>query len=433
MRSHHHFSALQPLDLSRWRNAPNWAIAVGLVLAVVGALVNARQFGYSWLLAFMFFLSLSLGALFLVLVHHLFDAGWSVPIRRCCEHLACLSSPWMAIMFVPVALLAPRLYPWMGPELQAAPDHALHAKLPLFTRPAFYGIAVACFGLWYLISSNLRKWSLRQDETGSARCTYAMRRWSAAGMWVFAITLTLGVIFWMKALVHQWFSTMYGVYYFAGSVWLTLATVYVLIKVLERTGPLRGILHEHQYYFLGSLFFAFTVFYAYIHFSQYFIIWNANVPEETFYYKLREQGTWYGVSMVIIFGHFFLPFLALLRIDAKHYFPLMAFFAGWAWLMHYLDLSFNIMPVPHPDGFPFRWVWLDLGCLALIGGVLAKVFLKSFRAHPPYPLKDPRLLEALGHYHPKPRLMSGGELEETEEIEEQIRGVPGSEAQRGAK
>jgi hypothetical protein len=260
-----------------------------------------------------------------------------------------------------------------------------------------------------------------------------MRRWSAVGIFVFAFTLTFGAIFWMKALVHQWFSTMYGVYYFAGSVWLTLATVYVLTKALERTGTLRGILHEHQYYFLGSLFFAFTVFYAYIHFSQYFIIWNANVPEETFYYKLREQGSWYGVSMIIIFGHFFLPFLGLLRIDVKHYFPAMAFFAVWAWLMHYLDLAFNIMPVPHPEGFPFRWVWLDVGCLALMGGILAKVFLRDLRAHAPYPQKDPRLAEALGHYHPKPRLISGGELGETEEIEDQIGGLPDPEARGGAK
>jgi hypothetical protein len=134
-----------PLDVSKWRQAPNWAIAVGLVLAGAGALINLKQFGYSWLLAFMFCLSLTLGALFLVLVHHLFDAGWSVPIRRTCEHLACLASPWLAIFFIPIALLASRLYPWMGPELQAAPDHALQAKWPLFTKPAFYLVAAFCF------------------------------------------------------------------------------------------------------------------------------------------------------------------------------------------------------------------------------------------------------------------------------------------------
>jgi len=117
-------SAAQPLDLSRWRRAPTWAIATGVVLAGAGALINLKQFGYSWLLAFMFFLSLTLGALFLVLMHHLFDAGWSVPIRRSCEHLACLASPGLAVFFIPIALLAARLYPWMGPAQQAAPPGA---------------------------------------------------------------------------------------------------------------------------------------------------------------------------------------------------------------------------------------------------------------------------------------------------------------------
>jgi hypothetical protein len=116
---------------------------------------------------------------------------------------------------------------------------------------------------------------------------------------------------------------MYAVYYFAGSAWLTIATVYVITMTLDRLGVLREVLHNHQYYFLGSLLFAFTVFYAYIHFAQYFIIRNANLPEEAFWYVIREKGTWFWVGMVIIFGNFFLPFLALLRIDVKSVFPFM--------------------------------------------------------------------------------------------------------------
>ena len=422
MSAHKHISVARPLDLERWRSLPTWLIGAGGLLALIGLLVSPTQFGYSWLLAFMFYLSICLGAMFLVLVHHLFDAGWSVPIRRFCEHLACLSSPAMAFLFLPIALLATRLYPWLGANLQASPDHALAVKWPLFTRPMFYLIAALCFGVWWAVSSNLRKWSLRQDEDGSAACTHAMRRWSAAGIFLFAITLTLASVLWMKSLEHAWFSTMYGVYYFAASVWLTLATVYVITVLLERTGKLRGLLHEHQYYFLGTLLFAFTVFYVYIHFFQYFIIWNANVPEETFWYKLRERGSWWNIGMILIFGHFFVPFLALLRIDAKHFFPLMTFLCVWAWLMHFFDLAFNIMPVPHPDGFPLRWLWLDLGCLAFIGGWLLRLFVRDLSQYRPYPVRDPRLAEALGHYHPKPRLMSGGELGETEDFEEQLEG-----------
>jgi hypothetical protein len=185
---------------------------------------------------------------------------------------------------------------------------------------------------------------------------------------------------------------------------------------------LSEVLHEHQYYFIGSLMFAFTVFYAYVTFAQYFIIWNGNMPEETFWYVVREQGTWWYVGLVIIFGHFFVPFLALLRIDVKSMFPFMFAIAAWQWLMHAIDLSFNIMPIPHPNGFPILWLWLPLGCFAFMGGLLATVFLKKYAAYPPYPLKDPRLIEAMGYYHPVPTQISGGELDETD----LLRGAPRS-------
>jgi hypothetical protein len=115
---------------------------------------------------------------------------------------------------------------------------------------------------------------------------------------------------------------------------------------------------------------------------------------------------------VIIFGHFFLPFLALLRIDVKSIFKYMVPLCVWAWLMHWLDLSFNIMPVLHPEGFPWQWCWLSLGCGAFMAGLLATVFLKKYAAHPPYPIKDPRLIEAMGFYSPVPTQISGGELDE---------------------
>ena len=387
-------AARPPLDLSKWRSLPNKLIGTGALLVALGLAVSGahdgfRQFGYCWLLAFMFFLSLCLGAMFLVLVHHLFDAGWSVPLRRFNEHLACLVFPWMAVFFIPIALLAPRIYQWMGPQLQAHPDHSLHSKWPMFTLPGFYLISAACFAVWAVLSRGLRKWSIAQDATGESRCTFKMRGYSYWGIFAFAFSLTFGAIIWMKALMYEWFSTMYGVWYFAASVWLTLGTIYVITLILDRQNVIHDVLHENQYYFLGSVFFAFTVFYAYVTFAQYFIIWNANMPEETFWYVLRERGTWFYVGVILIFGHFFVPFLSLLRIDVKSTFPIMIALAAWAWLMHYVDLSFNIKPAADPSGFPFRWVWLDLGCMALMGGVLAKVFLRDFAAHAPFPHQGP--------------------------------------------
>src|SRR5512142_1466450 len=127
---------LSPLDFSRWRNIPGRLIGVGGVLCLVGALLDLKQFGYSWLLAFMFYLSLVLGATFLVMMHHLFDASFSVGIGRFCEHLACLVFPWMALFFLPIAVLAPKIYSWMSADPRW--DHDVAAKLPLFTRPGFY-------------------------------------------------------------------------------------------------------------------------------------------------------------------------------------------------------------------------------------------------------------------------------------------------------
>lgn len=402
------------LDLLKWRNLPAILMAAGAVLALLGFFFQREHFAYAWLLSFMFFLSLSLGALFLVIVHHLFDAGWSVPIRRFCEHIAALLFPWLAILFVPIALMARTLYKWMtiNPQL----DHSIRAKEPLFTQTMFYAVAAFCFLIWWLLSNRLRHWSVVQDKTGEARATYRMRFYSAIGIFLFALTLTIAAIMWVKSLQYQWFSTMYGVYYFAGSVWVALATAYVITMILDRRGVLTEALHEHQYYFLGSLLLAFTVFYAYIHFAQYFIIWNGNMPEETFWYVIRENGTWWYVGLVIVFGHFFIPFLALLRIDVKLIFPFMVPLCAWAWLMHWVDLSFNIMPVLHPDGFPFRLLWVSVGCFAFMAGLLAAVFLKAYAKYAPYPIKDPRLVEAMGFFHPVPTQISGGELDQTDQL-----------------
>jgi hypothetical protein len=386
----------------KWRKLPIILLIAGAVIALASLGYAAafkkpelyKQFAYSYLLAFMFFLSLCLGGLFLVIMHHLFDAAWSVPVRRVAEHMACLL-PVMAILFIPIAIMArPLIYNWM----QAPPtDHALHAKHPIFTMPGFYIIALALFAIWTWLSWSLRRNSLNQDKDGAAIWTYKMRKLSAGGIYIFAVTLTLGAIMWMKALEHQWFSTMYGVYYFAASVWVTLATLYLIARLLQLMGPLSGVVHTRQIHDIGVLLFAFTVFYAYIHFSQYFLIWNAAIPEETFYYVKREFGTWWQICLALVFGHFFIPFLFLLRIDFKLKLFVMIPLCAWAWVMHFCDMSFNIMPLIHKDNFVLHP--LDIACMMFFAGVLSMVFIKFFNSHPPYPIKDPRLGEALGVHH----------------------------------
>ncbi len=402
MATHQTTETVAPLDLSKWRPLSTILMAVGGLGALLGLIFFRKQFAFSWLTTYMFYLSLMLGGLFLVIAHHLFDANWSIPIRRINENLACLA-PVFAVLFLPIAFLAKDLYRWMN-VADPTTDHALYSKHPLLTMPGFYIVAIICFVSWTLISWGLRAQSLAQDKTGAASHTKKMRVLASVGVVLFALTLTLAAIMWIKALQHQWFSTMFGVWYFAGSTWLTLATVYLITMCLKRMGPLREVAGSTQFYFIGSLLFAFTVFYAYVTFAQYFIIWNANIPEETFWYVLREKGTWFQISQIIIFGHFFVPFLLLLRIDIKLMFPIMAALTAWAWLMHWCDMQFNIMPVLHPDGFVLHWI--DIACMAFFGGLLFKIWSAWYFRYPPFPQRDPRIAETLGVYVEPPEIVT---------------------------
>jgi len=411
-------------ETTNWRSIPQIAVGIGLVLCIYGLVQDKQQFAFSYLTAFMFFLSLGLGSLFLVLVHHLFDAGWSSPIRRYCEHLACLLFPWLGLAFIPIGFLGPEyIYPWMRIEDPHA-DHALHVKMALFNKPTWYAASGILFLLWGWLTHRLRYWSLQQDKSGTADfegkllfpehlivgiyrniqglpfekdqqqvvCTRMMRIHSAYGILLFAFSLTLGAILWMKSIQHQFFSTMYGVYYFAGSLWMSISVAWIIGRILKAKNIIPQ-LHTLQFYNLGTMLLAFTVFYAYIHFSQYFLIWNAAVPEETFWYVLREKGSWAYVSWTLIIGHFLIPFLALLRIDVKLTNKVMVPVFIWVLLMHYMDMYFNVMPEIHEAG-PSPAL-ADLGAMLFLGGSLVWIFMRDLFSHPVILMKDPRMGEAL--------------------------------------
>ena len=287
------------------------------------------------------------------------------------------------------------LYGWFYTD--PASDHSLDVKKVLFNRETFSVLLPGVIALLGLVGGTLRKWSVAQDKDGAAHWTSKSRKLAAGGIFLFAFGTTLVCFFLMKSLQHQFFSTMYGVYYFAGSVWVTLITLYILTMYLSQPGkPLEKVYFKRQQQDLAVLFFAFTVFYAYIHFSQYFLIWNAALPEETFWYVLREVGSWKWVGMTIIFGHFFVPFLLLLNQDIKRNMAVMVPVAVWAWLMHYLDMTYNVMPVLHPAGLKLTF-WDPLLWIALVS-ILGALFWRKYQTAAPYPLRDPRLNEAVTHH-----------------------------------
>jgi hypothetical protein len=400
MSSHQDTTHLPPpLDLSGWRKLPSALMVIGGFLSVIGFALSCKrndlhEFGFSWLLAFMFYYSLALGALFVVMVHHLTDAGWSVGIRRFCEHIASLLFPWLAILFLPILVLGKKIYSWMN--FDPATNNLVAAKLPVFTCSGFIITSAIFFGIWWLLTSQLSRWSLKQDETGAAECTRKMRFYSGWGIVAYALTLTYSGVLWMKATQYEFFSCIYGVYFFSDCAWIGLATIYVIAAVLLRQRILSPVLKQNYFYFIGVLFFGFTLFSAYTEFAQYFVVWNANMPEETFWYLIRERGNWWWLSMILIFGHCFLPFFVMLPEKVKLNFKVMIPVCLWAWVMHAADLGFNIFPALHQNGYPLKWIWLPLGTLMFMGGFLATIFLKKFNAHPPYPQRDPRLLEAMG-------------------------------------
>lgn len=391
-----------PLDLSGWRGVPKVLMVIGGILSIIGLFASPKDhfgqaFGYAWLTAFMFFLTLALGALFFTIVHHLTDAGWSVATRRFCEHIASLLFPWLAILFIPIILLAKQIFPWLS--LDYVTDHVLSAKLPLMTLPGFIIASAVLFGIWWLLTGRINYWSLRQDVTGDAVCTHKLRFHSGWGILAFAGTVTIAPTLWMQSLQYQFSSTMFGLYMFASCGWIALATMYIITAILQRQRVLSEVLKDNQFYYIGVLFFAFTLLEAYFEFAQYFVIWNGNVPDETFWYLIRENGSWWGLSMVLIFGHFFTPFILLLPVHVKMNFKIMIPICLWAWLMNYADLAFNILPAFYRYGYPLHWLWLQFGCFIFMFGLLTQVFLKKFLSHPPYPQRDPRVLEAMGIVH----------------------------------
>lgn len=362
----------------------------------------AQQFAYSYLTAFMFVLSLIVASMFFILIHHLFDAAWSVPVMRIAEHMANLIFPYGFAALLPIIglALAGKLHPWIpltdwSLTPTAAADPSLAVKAVMFNKLSFTVLLLGIFGFWAWMARSFRGYSVAQDKDGAAVWTRKARFLAGWGIFAFAVTVTVVVFLLMKSLQHQFFSTMYGVYYFAGSMWTVLATYYAITRWLQRK-ELKPVILPNHIHDLGKWFFAFTVFYAYIHFSQYFLIWNAAVPEETFWYVLREMGTWEHVGFLILFGHFFLPFLLLLRIDSKMSLNVMGPMIVWAWLMHYVDMTYNVMPVLYPKGLHLT-LWDPL-CFGGLVALFGWAWLKDFRAFPAWPQKHPRLKEALVHH-----------------------------------
>ncbi|HEX4086898.1 MAG TPA: hypothetical protein VHY22_18430 [Chthoniobacteraceae bacterium] len=362
---------------------------VGLLGSLIGAFLNITQFGFSWLVAAFYFFTLSAGCLFWLLIHHATDAEWSVMVRRVLENVAVLV-PVALILLIPAFLCASHVWSWWSIPVGKEAD--LDQKRWYLSHGFFLLRYCIYFVLLTWVATSLRRSSVAQDADGNPKRTLSMRRIGIAGIPIFAFSITFGAFDWLMGLDYRWGSTMWGVYIFAGTAGSAMALLILLTTWLRSKGYLKGVTIEH-YHIMGKLLLAFTIFWAYIGFSQYMLDWYANIPEETEYFIRRNITSWHTLSTILVIGRFFLPFPLLLLQWTKKTLKVICSVAGWILVMQYLDLYIIIMPMLHKTGFAPSL--LDVFPFLGIGGVMGVFFLWILPKNNLFPQRDPRLPESL--------------------------------------
>lgn len=375
-----------------------WLIFGGAMLAIsaVGYTIDAARFFHAYLAAYSFWISLGLGALFFVMLHHLVGAQWSVVVRRLAEVVATVI-PIMGLLFIPVLLGMSSLYEWSHADAVAS-NELLQHKAGFLNVTFFIVRSIIYFAIWIFLSRTLHQLSIQQDRGSSEALTAKMRQTSAYGMIIFALSVTLAGYDWLMSLDAHWYSTIFGVYFFAGGLLGFLALLTYLSLYLKGKKVLSEVITVEHYHDLGKLVFAFTIFWAYVGFSQYFLIWYANVPEETIWYLKRWEGSWKYVSLLIMFGQFFIPFLAMLFRATKRTPWLMKGIVIWILTVHYVDMYWLVYPTLLPEGASFSW--MEATCLLGIGGLFLWAFWSRLAANPIVPTGDPKLTASIEHVNP---------------------------------
>jgi hypothetical protein len=347
-------------------------------------------------------LALALGCLFWVMVFHLTQAGWSATIRRQFENVVILL-PAAAAMVLPVLIIEilqnGHLFAWMSKPAQS--EDLLLQEKSAYLNPWFFTLrSIVYVMLWAYLAWRLWRYSKEQDATGDKWLTNRARFTSAWGMPLFALSTAFAAFDWLMSMDYRFFSTMWGVYYFAGAAFSSIPLVVLILARLKAAGKLRGLVSEEHFHDLAKLMFAFTVFWAYIGFGQYFLIWYANIPEETSFFVARKTGGWEGLSWFLVIGHFALPFYILLWRFVRRSIPLLSVMALWAIAMELVDMYWIVRPMVYAteaDKVQIGRLWLDivgaLGPLCLFLGLI----VWKVRSGPLVPIRDPRLSEGVEH------------------------------------
>ena len=381
---------------ARWARG---GLAIGVLGLAAGAGIAGlgpagwSRFLASYLVSWVYFLSLALGMLFFVLIQHVTRAGWSVAVRRIAEGFAPNVLVPMTLLGAPILLGLDRLYPWTDHAAVAA-DHMLEAKTAWLNVPFFLARTVCYVLVWSVLAIWFHRKSTEQDATRDSRTTVALETASTAALILFAFTVTFFAFDYLMSLTPRWYSTIFGVYFFSGCVVGSFALMIVAASVVQRAGALRRAITIEHYHDLGKLMFAFTIFWAYIGFSQYMLMWYANLPEETVWYAARQTGSWTAWSLLLLFGHFLLPFFALMSRATKRRKGVLVAGAVWMLAMQWADVWWMVMPEKSPGSIGLSF--LDLAIALGIGGLFFAAAARRLGAHALLPEHDPRLPESLG-------------------------------------
>ena len=369
--------------------------AVGVVgLAATVALGLAagdglERFSYAYLVNFAYFLAITLGALFFVPLQYVTKASWSIVIRRLAEVMAA-TLPVMALLAIPVVLLDGRLYEWAVPALR---DDPLLAHKLAYLSPTWFTVRLAIyFAVWTWLAYTFWRGSVAQDASGDLKITRRLENLSGFALVIYALSVAAAAFDLLMSLDFAWFSTIFGVYYWAGGLVAFFAVLTLVTMGLQNTGRLTRIVSGEHFHDYGKLMFAFTFFWAYIAFSQYMLYWYANIPEETAWFLHRSREGWGKVGLAVLFAAFVLPFAGLISRYAKRNRPMMAFWACWIVVAQWLNLYWVVMP-EFSEHFVFGAI--DVTAFLGVGGVWLATATRLAMGASLVPVRDPRLEESL--------------------------------------
>jgi hypothetical protein len=373
------------------------AALVGVVLTIIGFMVWGRTaFFQAYLVAYAWAFGLVLGCMALLMVQHLTGGAWGVVIRRPLE-AAVRTMPIMTLLYLPLLLGIHDLYHWSHEELVAG-DPMLEWKQPYLNTPFFIARQVIYFVIWNVIAWFLTSWSAEQDRDASPALVRKFSILSGAGLVIYSLTVTFAMVDWTMSVNPHWFSTMWGPLYMVGQGLSAFAFSVVILILLAQTRPLNGVITPHHTHDLGKYLFAFLMLHAYLSFSQFLIIWSANLSEEIPHYLVRWDNGFQYVSLFVIVGHFIVPYVLLLSRDIKRNFGRLKLIAMWILFARLVDHYWHVAPEFHPDGLTLGALAFPLMTALAVGGVFLALYGANLKKYSLLPVHDPGLPKALAHH-----------------------------------